>query len=264
MTRLRFGDGSPFRFGGTLGGFPGAPTCLEFPFPCAAGSRLGGCGWLGAQQIQRRGTSKQVRWLGAAKTIQNGLSKTASAIAFIILYLILLHKAAMGWQPGCHAPALIISSKQLVRKLASQFHSHWFGRGLDAWEFCSADEALSSLQFLASCPSGSFVGLQALEDGDEAWGEDGIWNTIKQPLRFDHSNGSTIPNSWTWRKLIHHISFFMKPYGYVCQLQWADCSGCISLIISLVGVGLFLASVVCIPCIHPSHKTKDVYPWAGG
>ena len=150
------------------------------------------------------------------------------------------------------------------RKLASQFHSHWFGRGLDAWEFCSADEALSSLQFLASCPSGSFVGLQALEDGDEAWGEDGIWNAIKQPLRFDHSNGSTIPNSWTWRKLIHHISFFMKPYGYVCQLQWTDCSGCISLIISLVGVGLFLASVVCIPCIHPSHITKDVYPWAGG
>ena len=56
----------------------------------------------------------------------------------------------------------------------------------------------------------------------------------------------------------------MKPYGYVCQLQWTDCSGCISLIISLVGVGLFLASVVCIPCIHPSHITKDVYPWAGG
>ena len=44
--------------------------------------------------------------------------------------------------------------------------------------------------------------------------------------------------------------FFMKPYGYVWQLQWTDCSGCISLIISLVGVGLFLASVVCIPCIH--------------
>lgn len=37
---------------------------------------------------------------------QNGFSNC--------LYLILVHKAAMGWQPSCHAPVLIISSKQLV------------------------------------------------------------------------------------------------------------------------------------------------------
>ena len=106
-------------------------------------------------------------------------------------------KAAMGWQPGqCHAPVLSISSKQLV--FQGNLHSNFTPIGLvKGW----------TLGGLASCPSGSFVGLEALEDGDEAWREDDIWNTTTPPLRFHQSSGSIIPNSWTWRKLIHHIFF---------------------------------------------------------